>query len=352
MDAVFIAAHGLVVLENVVGGLLLAFHLGNDGPRLVAVGTALHIHGPVHVAVGLMPFQKCRMALLVEVDDESTRVVLLGDAGHVVVLSVVTHATVERGIHLSGRCQLAVHEQFRAVGLSVPVVVAFHIVVAVQRLADALHHLFVLLQVSVSGVVLVRCLGEDSAAAAPRCSPNPFGNPQGSVHRVFPSVEVAEVAFVPIAVYVDDITSPSACIDRIEEGLDESRSVPVVTAVPRRWRTETHTGCHEALPVVQYGGQVFRMVISTVAGLVAGLHVGRESGSTAARSRGIAAVYLVGHHFKVGMHVFTSAPGVGAGHVERVAGSEVARCSCQLWLARIVPFEHAIRRYAPVEDSG
>ena len=103
---------------------------------LAAFQLALYLHEPVVLTVELTP----RDTDLVAVGGrlEVGWRILARRGGHEVVPAVVAQARVHRGIVFAGRRQLAVLIKLRRVALAVPVVVALHVVPAVQIGTDAL----------------------------------------------------------------------------------------------------------------------------------------------------------------------------------------------------------------------
>ena len=144
---------------------------------------------------------------------------------------------------------------------------------------------------------------------------------------------------------VDDVATPSAGVDAVDEALQVACAVGVVAAVPRRGGAKSHARCHEAFPVGQHGIHVFGLslgVVGRVHGFVVRLHVRRRGAGSQVGGRRVVLVDVVGDVLHVGRHVGGRAPSVGAGDVEGGAGVEVVSGSCQLRLARIVPLEDAV----------
>ncbi len=170
------------------------------------------------------------------------------------------------------------------------------------------------------------------------------------MHRAGPVLHVAEVALGPVAVQVNDVAAPSASVDAVEELLEESRSVPVVAAVPRRGRAEAHAGAHQLLPVAQNLVERGGLVVGAVARLVVSLHVGRVVALSQRCRRGPSLVDVVGHALGVGQTALARPEAVARRDVQRRHGLG-PRVVGQGGLARVIPFEDAVARYAAVHDG-
>ena len=220
MQAVLGTLRGVLVFVGVAGGLLLLLDVGQQFP-LSALQLALQLHQLVVLAVLVAPFDGGRAVS--KRYGEGRRCILTRRGGHEVVPAVVAQAGVHRGIVFAGRRQLAVFVEFRRVALAVPVVVALHVVPVVQVGADTLQgrlHLS-----------LGRSAGK-GAVIVPRSTPAPLRNPYRALVLIAPVVDVIELVFRPVTMQVDDVATPSARIDRVQELSQEARCIVIVAAIP------------------------------------------------------------------------------------------------------------------------
>ena len=144
---------------------------------------------------------------------------------HELIFLVVADAGVHLGVEFAQNGQPAVLVDFGAVGLTVPVGVAFHVGEAVPLGEHIAHHVVVpLLVLDGIGAVAV-----EDAVVVPRGSPDELGNPQRTFVSVVPSLQLVEqVPFGPVAVQVHNVAPPAAGVDGVHE-----RIHPVEAAVVR-----------------------------------------------------------------------------------------------------------------------
>ena len=170
----------------------------------------LYLHQAVVFTIGIVPRQS-GLARREHLLPELRWSLLRGSGGYEVVLAVVAQARIDAGIVASGFGEAAILVEPGGVALTVPIIIAFYAVIVVQHRADAFQCLSVL------------ALGDtacEGTVAVPRSAPHPFRNPYRAARRVGPVPDRAEVSLWPIAMEVDDVASPAAGVDAVDEAFD------------------------------------------------------------------------------------------------------------------------------------
>ena len=189
---------------------------------------------------------------------------------------------------------------------------------------------------------------------APRSTPDPLRNPDRTLVAGPPiALQIPEVSTRPIAMGIDDVTTPATSIDGVKQNLDNrTGTVPIVTAVPRRGRTETHTRTHQVFPVGQDGLDTLRMVIRLIGRLVVGLHVARTSHAATSGRRRPILVDMVRNPLTVRQIAgIALRPVITPGGIQCLIGT-CGTITCQTFLGRIVPLENSVGTDALVQYSG
>ena len=274
------------------------------------------------------------------------------DLGHIFIGFVVAHAGLHVGIPFAEKGEFAalviVLEQLGAVGLAVPVGVAFHVGEVVPIRQDLGHYIVVLLLVCSREAPVS---GEDALVvgiATPRSTPDELGNPNGTfVDVIVPFECVVQIPLVPIAVHVEDVATPAASVDGVHELAE-----PAEAAVVRGRGAEAHARGHQVFPVVQDGLHVLRMVVRAVARLVVGLHVAGLGHAAAGGHGRPVLVDVVGHPFGIRQVAAVALPPVVAPRDVEGVHNQSPAIAGDTFLLVVIPLEHAVGGNLPVHLLG
>ena len=126
MDAVD-SPFGRILIDIGVFGRRLALLNDGDGLPLSSPCLALHLHHLVVLAIAVIP--RDGGLSVVDGDLEIGDIVLPRRSGHELIVTIVAHPRIHARIVFAGRCQRAVAQiELGAIGLAVPIVIAFDVV--------------------------------------------------------------------------------------------------------------------------------------------------------------------------------------------------------------------------------
>ena len=138
VDSVLGAISDIAVCIFVRGSLILWSDFCHCDPGFSSAWTALNGDAFVHLAIVFIPRKEGCLVAFIVCHCQILRCILLRRFGHKVVFPIISHTRVHSGIVGSCWRQRTILIDTRRVALTVPIIVALHIVHSIQPRADTL----------------------------------------------------------------------------------------------------------------------------------------------------------------------------------------------------------------------